>query len=149
MWSRPRAVLNRCLEAAVTGLIAALALLVICGVASRKAGFSLVWYDEVAAILLAWLTYYGAALAALHRAHLGFPNLVNQAPRGLRLGLVILREVAIVLFFGLTAYLGMDLLSVFGRYVPGEPAVDAGRGCLLRHSSWCSALHHRGAHRGC
>ncbi len=112
--SRPRAVLNRCLEAAVIGIIAALALLVVVGVASRKAGFSLVWYDEVAAILLAWLTYYGAALAALHGAHLGFPNLVQRAPRRLRLGLVILRELAIVLFFGLTAYLGLDLLSVLG-----------------------------------
>ncbi|MCY4593971.1 MAG: TRAP transporter small permease subunit [Bryobacterales bacterium] len=112
--SRPRAVLNRCLEAAVIAIIAALALLVIVGVASRKAGFSLVWYDEVAAILLAWLTYYGAALAALHRAHLGFPNLVQLAPRDLRFGLVVLRELAIFLFFGLTAYLGLDLLSVLG-----------------------------------
>ena len=112
--SRPRAVLNRCLEAAVIGIIAALALLVIAGVASRKAGFSLVWYDEVAAILLAWLTYYGAALAALHRAHLGFPNLVQRAPRNLRFALMALRELAILLFFGLTAYLGLDLLSVLG-----------------------------------
>ena len=112
--NRPRAVLNRCLEAAVIGIIAALALLVIAGVASRKAGFSLVWYDEVAAILLAWLTYYGAALAALHRAHLGFPNLVQRAPRHLRFALMALRELAILLFFGLTAYLGLDLLSVLG-----------------------------------
>ena len=30
----------------------------------RKAGASLTWYDEIASILLAWVTYYGAALAA-------------------------------------------------------------------------------------
>ena len=125
--SRPRAVLNRCLEAAVIAIIGALALLVIVGVTSRKAGFSLVWYDEVAAILLAWLTYYGAALAALHRAHLGFPNLVQLAPRRLRFGLVILRELAIVLFFGLTAFLGLDLLSALGgTFLVSLPWLPAG-----------------------
>ena len=58
--------LSRFLEVTVVGITAALALLVVVGVVSRKAGFSLVWYDEVAAILLAWLTYSGAALAVLH-----------------------------------------------------------------------------------
>ncbi len=114
MTSRLRAVLGRFLEAAVVGMTASLAILVIVGVASRKAGYSLVWYDEVAAILLAWLTYYGAALAALHRAHLGLPNLVQRAPRQLRLALRLLREVAIVGFFALAAWMGIDLLSVLG-----------------------------------
>ena len=112
--SRLRAVLGRFLEAAVVGMTASLAILVIVGVASRKAGYSLVWYDEVAAILLAWLTYYGAALAALHRAHLGLPNLVQRTPRQLRLALRLLREVAIVGFFALAAWMGIDLLSVLG-----------------------------------
>ena len=112
--SRLRAVLNRFLEAAVVGITAALAVLVVVGVVSRKAGHSLVWYDEVAAILLAWLTYYGAALAALHRAHLGFPNLVQAAPRRARRVLAILREFAILGFFALVAWMGLDLLAVLG-----------------------------------
>lgn len=65
--------------------MAALAVVVLVGVVFRKAGASLVWYDEVASILLAWLTYYGAALAALHRAHIGMPTLVARLrgrPRG-------------------------------------------------------------------
>lgn len=94
--------------------MAALALLVVVGVASRKLGYSLVWYDEVAAILLAWLTYYGAALAALHRAHLGFPNLVRRAPPSVRRPLVILREALIVGFFALAGWMGLDLLAALG-----------------------------------
>ena len=42
----------------------ALAVVVVLGVGFRKFGAALVWYDEVASVLLAWLTYYGAALAA-------------------------------------------------------------------------------------
>lgn len=114
MTTRLRAVLGRFLEVAVVGITAALAILVIVGVASRKAGYSLVWYDEVAAILLAWLTYYGAALAALRRAHLGLPNLVRSAPRRIRLALAVVREVAIVGFFGLAAWMGVKLLAALG-----------------------------------
>ena len=114
MTTRLRAALGRFLEAAVVGITAALAILVVVGVASRKAGYSLVWYDEVAAILLAWLTYYGAALAALRRAHLGMPNLVQRAPRRMRLALAVVRETAIVGFFGLAAWMGLKLLSSLG-----------------------------------
>ena len=106
--------LSRFLEVAVVGITAALALLVVAGVASRKAGFSLVWYDEVAAILLAWLTYYGAALAALHRAHLGLPNLVQRAPKSAQIVLGVLREAAIIGFFALAAWMGLDLMKALG-----------------------------------
>lgn len=109
-----RAVLGRVLEAAVVGLIATLAAVVVVGVASRKAGYSLVWYDEVAAILLAWLTYYGAALAALRGAHLGFPNLVQRAPAPIRRAMLVLRELVILGFFGFAAWMGGKLLVVLG-----------------------------------
>ena len=38
------------------------------GVVFRALGHSLAWYDEVASVLLAWLTFYGAALASVRRA---------------------------------------------------------------------------------
>ena len=114
MLHRIRALLNRSLEIAVVGITASLALLVVAGVISRKAGYSLVWYDEVAAILLAWLTYYGAALAALNRAHIGFPNLVRHAPPRVRRGFKVLREFAIVGFFAIAAWMGVELLAVLG-----------------------------------
>ena len=111
----------------MVGITVALALLVVVGVASRKAGFSLVWYDEVAAILLAWLTYYGAALAALRRAHLGLPNLVQRAPARARVALGLLREVAIIGFFSLAAWMGVELLSVLGGvFLVSLPWLPAG-----------------------
>ena len=76
-----RGLLERVLEAVCTVLMVGLAVVVVTAVVYRYAGASLVWYDEIAAIMLAWLTYYGAALAALRRAHLGFPGLVNASPR--------------------------------------------------------------------
>ena len=40
---------------------------VIFAVLARITGNSVSWYDEIAAIQLAWLTYYGGAYAALHK----------------------------------------------------------------------------------
>ena len=146
--SRLRALLGRSLEAAVVGITAGLALLVVVGVISRKAGASLVWYDEVAAILLAWLTYYGAALAALHRAHLGFPNLVRLAPRGRAArahdpkgtrGRGVLRASCL-------EGAGPDLCT--RGHVPRQPAVALSADRLLGHPDRGSALH-RGRDCGC
>ena len=53
------------LEWLVFVLMAVMACEVTLGVIYRSLGASLVWYDEVASILLAWLTFYGAALANL------------------------------------------------------------------------------------
>ncbi len=125
--TRLRTFLSRFLEAAVLVITVALALLVVVGVLSRKVGHSLVWYDEVAAILLAWLTYYGAALAALSRAHLGLPNLVKRAPRRARRAFSVLREIAVIGFFGLAAWMGLELLAVLGGvFLVSLPWLPAG-----------------------
>ena len=77
-----RAAFDRILEWVVIGLMASLALMVVAGFTFRKVGAPLVFYDEVAPIMLVWLTYYGSALAALRRAHIGFPRLVQgRSPR--------------------------------------------------------------------
>src|SRR5213592_3949659 len=52
---------EQALEWLVIALMAVLAIEVTTGVAFRSAGYSLTWYDEVASILLAWLTFYGSA----------------------------------------------------------------------------------------
>ena len=89
-----------------------LALVVVAGVVFRKAGAALVWYDEVASILLVWLTYYGACLAALEQAHIGFPKLVEAAGPKLRVLLTLVREVVIVVFFLVVAWAGWRVLLV-------------------------------------
>jgi TRAP-type C4-dicarboxylate transport system permease small subunit len=94
--------------------MAALAVIVIVGVAFRKAGASLVWYDEVASILLAWLTYYGAALAALNRAHIGMPTLVERLKGGARAAVVLVGEACTIAFYVVLAWAGMRVVSVLG-----------------------------------
>ncbi len=103
---------ERALTAFVICLLAGLAVLILYGVTCRKLGISLVWYDEVASIMLAWLTYYGAALAALKRAHIGFPGLVNAMPTKLRLGAVLLGEVCVIGFFALLTWFGVQVLVI-------------------------------------
>ena len=95
-------------------LMAALAGVVVVGVVFRKAGSSLIWYDEVASILLAWLTYYGAALAALHRAHIGMPTLVERLPDRVRTWVVLVGEACTLAFFGVLAWAGLRVLAVLG-----------------------------------
>lgn len=92
--------------------MAALAGVVIAGVGFRKFGAPLVWYDEAAPILLAWLTYYAACLAALNRAHIGFPKLVDAMPRRVRLAVTAFREACVVGFFALAAWAGWKVLEV-------------------------------------
>jgi TRAP-type transport system small permease protein len=103
---------ERLLEWIVIVLMAALAVEVTVGVAFRYFGYSLVWYDEVASIGLAWVTYYGAALAALKRAHIGVPELMRMLPPGARLPLALLAEACVLAFFVLLAWVGYAVLEV-------------------------------------
>ena len=111
---RAKVGLGKFLETVVLVLMISLALVVVVGVGFRKAGASLIWYDEVASILLAWLTYYGAALAALHRAHIGMPTLVDRLSGTARMTLVVIGEVCTIAFFGVLAWAGVRVLSVLG-----------------------------------
>ena len=65
------------LEWVVIFLMVVMAVEVTLGVVFRALGSALVWYDEVASVLLAWLTFYGSALASVKRAHIGCPEIVS------------------------------------------------------------------------
>jgi len=103
---------ERLLEGIAIVLMAALALEVTVGVVFRYAGHSLVWYDEVATILLAWVTFYGSALAVLKHAHMGVPEIVRMLPPGLRVGATVLAQLCTLGFFVLLAWLGYVVLEV-------------------------------------
>jgi TRAP-type C4-dicarboxylate transport system permease small subunit len=103
---------ERVLEWFTGGLLVILALEVLAGIAFRAAGRPLAWYDEVASVLLAWITYYGSALAALKRSHIGFPGLVNALPRAGRYAALAVREVAVIGFFTVLAWKGVAILRV-------------------------------------
>jgi TRAP-type C4-dicarboxylate transport system permease small subunit len=107
-----RTFFERTLTAFVIFLLASLAVIVLMGVTYRKLGIAMVWYDEVASIALAWLTYYGAALAALKRAHIGFPGLVNAMPPLLRVPVVLLGEVVVIGFFAVLGWYGFQVLQI-------------------------------------
>lgn len=103
---------ERLLEWVVIALMAALAVEVTVGVLFRSFGASLVWYDEVASILLAWLTFYGSALAAAKRAHIGCPEVVAMLPTGARVAARCVAEVLVIGFFLLVGWMGYSILEV-------------------------------------
>ena len=103
---------ERLLEWVVIVLMALLAGEVTLGVLFRTFGASLVWYDEVASILLAWLTFYGSALGAAKRAHIGCPEVVALLPAGARVGLRLLADLLFVGFFLLVGWFGYAILGV-------------------------------------
>jgi TRAP-type C4-dicarboxylate transport system permease small subunit len=112
MRARLKAVLGRLLETVVVTLVLTLTAVVVVAVIYRKAGASLSWYDEVASVLLAWVTYYGAALAALKRQHIGFDGIVRSVAPAWRLAFVVVSEIAVIGFFGLLAWTGWIVLEV-------------------------------------
>ena len=105
--------LHRLLEIITIGLLVVLALLVVTAVTFRYGlNSSLPWYDEVASVLLAWITYYGAALAALRRGHLGFSGLVLSLPPLPRQLLFIFAELVVYAVFIAMAWAGWVVLGV-------------------------------------
>lgn len=100
------------LEWVVIALMVILAAEVTLGVVFRTIGKSLSWYDEVASVLLAWLTYYGSALASVKRSHIGCPEVVEQCPWRVRRALGIFAQLLVIAFFALLGIVGAQILPV-------------------------------------
>lgn len=110
--------LEKLLEWIVITLMIALTTIVIAAVLFRIYGNSLSWYDEVAAIFLSWVTYFGAGLAALKRRHIGFDSVLLSIPMPARMGAVILAEIVVIGFFVVLAQTGLQVLQVLeGEYL--------------------------------
>ena len=107
--------LERILEVISISLLISMAVIVVVAVVFRFLGKSLIWYDEVASVNLAWLTYYGSALAVIHRGHLGFPGLFLNLPKPLRAAAFITAESVVIGFFAIIGYGGWYLLGIFGE----------------------------------
>ena len=100
------------LEWLVGALMVVLFLEVTVGVIFRAVGHSLIWYDEIASVLLAWLTFYGSALASVKRAHIGCPELVEKLPWAARRRVNILAQVLVIAFFVLLGGVGLSIMPV-------------------------------------
>jgi TRAP-type C4-dicarboxylate transport system permease small subunit len=103
---------GRVLEWVVSALMIMLAAEVTLGVIFRALGQALIWYDEVASVLLAWLTFYGAALASVKRAHIGCPEVVERMPWRLRRAFNIVAELLVIAFFVLLGGVGIMVMPV-------------------------------------
>ena len=122
-----RRIYDRLLEVIAVVLIVAVTAIVVLGFTYRWAGYSLVWYDEVASISLAWLTYFASALAAMRGAHLGFPGLVNSFPPKLRVAATLFSSGITIFFFVLMAWVGTQLLPIIaGITLVSIPEVSQG-----------------------
>ena len=103
---------ERVLEWICIVLMIALAVEVTAGVLFRYSGHSLVWYDEVATILLAWVTFYGSALAVLKHAHMGVPEIVRMLPPDWRVAAAVVAQLCSIAFFVLLAWVGYSILEI-------------------------------------
>lgn len=109
---RFRAGYGRILEWFVGALMVILFVEVTMGVVFRAIGHSLIWYDEVASVLLAWLTYYGSALASVKRAHIGCPEIVDAMPWKARRAVNIVVQLIVIGFFGLLGAVGVWIMPL-------------------------------------
>ena len=107
-----RAGYARVLEWLVSALMIVLFVEVTAGVVFRAIGQSLIWYDEIASVLLAWLTFYGAALASVKRAHIGCPELVDTMPWPTRRILNIVAQLLVIAFFVLLGGVGVMIMPI-------------------------------------
>ncbi|HET8875959.1 MAG TPA: TRAP transporter small permease [Casimicrobiaceae bacterium] len=103
---------GRFLEWVVSALMIILFAEVTLGVVFRAIGASLIWYDEIASVLLAWLTFYGAALASVKRAHIGCPELVDALPWAARRIVNIVAQILVIAFFLLLGGVGIAIMPV-------------------------------------
>lgn len=107
-----RAGFGKFLEWLVLVLMVALFLEVTIGIVFRTIGRSLVWYDEVASVLLAWLTFYGAALASFKRGHIGCPEVLDLMPAGVRRIFNIVAQLLVIAFFAFLGWIGFIIMPI-------------------------------------
>ena len=112
MLARAATLFGRVLEVWLIVLMVALTVLVIAGVLFRKFGASLSWYDEVASYMLIWVTYYGSALAALRRKHIGFDGVLLSLPLKVRRVAFVVAEILVIGFFVLFTWGGWIVFQI-------------------------------------
>ncbi|WP_417251317.1 TRAP transporter small permease [Castellaniella sp.] len=120
-----RYALDRILAAIVMILVLALSFIVILGFTTRLMGMPLSWTDELAGIGLAWLTFYGSALAAGRGAHIASPSILAIIPLKWRLAVTMLSEICTIAFFVLLGWTGMYVVEILaGSNLVSLPAVS-------------------------
>lgn len=104
--------LESLLELILMLLMVGLTAIVVIAVVYRKLDASLAWYDEVASVVLSWITYYGGALAVIKRKHIGFDSVLLSIPMPIRYYLAIFAEFVFIAFFALLAWAGWQVVLI-------------------------------------
>lgn len=105
-------ILLRAIETICLLLLVILAVSVVYATTMRYLGASPAWYDEIASVLLAWLTYFGAAYAVFLRQHMGFSGIVTALPRHLAVAVALFSELLVITYFAVVAGYGNAVLAV-------------------------------------
>ena len=112
--------LIRLTRLAIVLLSAVFVLIIIYAVASRYLlGFSLVWIEEVARFLLAWIVFLGISVALYERGHMAMIAIHRKLPFRTKKLLDAVFGLFMILFLAVVFYEGLDLaLSVIPQISP-------------------------------
>jgi len=73
-------------------------------------------------MLLSWITYYGAALAALHGRHMATTSIVNAMPKTARILICLMTRALIITFLVFLAIMGFRVLEfISGMHLNSLP----------------------------
>lgn len=103
--------LDRILRIAAVVLLLALLASVMTGVISRQLNRAVPWSDELAQHLLVWVGFVGWMIAARRRGHIRIDIFINRLPRGARLGMEIVIQLAVIVLALSLIWWGWPLVS--------------------------------------
>lgn len=104
--------LDQVLALIVMALVLGISLVVAVGFISRFLGNPVSWSGELAGVGLAWLTFYGSALAAGRGAHIASPSILAMIPIRFRIVVTIICEAFTIGFFVVLAWTSLTVIEV-------------------------------------
>ena len=103
--------LLRLIETICLALLLMLTAAVVYSTTMRYFGASPSWYDEIASVLLAWLTYFSASYAVFKRQHMSFSGLVTALPKGAAVTVALASEFLVIGYLMVVAWFGYAVLA--------------------------------------
>jgi TRAP-type C4-dicarboxylate transport system permease small subunit len=121
--SARRTRLDAVLETALFLALAAMVVIIFINVVGRYAfGSSLSWGEEVALLLMVWLTYLGAAVAMRDGTHYAVDFFMRYVPAGWRRTVVLGKDALVVLMTVLLLYWSAEATVLLREWV--TPALE-------------------------
>ena len=120
MSDKIQTVIDDTLDYALIGIIGTMALLVATNVFFRFVlNASIYWGDEVALILMVWLTFLGASVATRENEHYEFKYLINKLEgRALKIYVYLRNSINIIVILILGFYSGRVAIEIHSWIMP-------------------------------